>query len=173
MVHQHPFAVAVGAAGQPDLEGVVSADAESAAASVSQQVLHLGGPLRMGGAAEAVAVGEEAGPVVAGAGVAALAIAFAPEVGGALGAVPVVRVAPEEGGEGLLLVGLRLDADDALVELGLRGEEPLERRAGEFAGVPRVVGFGLGIADVGARGAGDEDETGGQERETLHRNPRL
>jgi len=74
-----------------------------------------------------------------------------------------VRVAPEPGGEGLLLVRLGLDADDALIELGLRGEEPVEGRAREFARVPGMIGFGLGIADVGARDAGDDEDGRRQE----------
>jgi len=48
----------------------VSLDAEAAAASMSEQRLHLGDPLGVRRAAEAVAMAEEAGPVVAGAGVA-------------------------------------------------------------------------------------------------------
>ena len=65
--------VAVGAAGEEHLEGVVPVDADAAAAAVAEQRLHLGDPLRVRGAAQAEAVGEQAGPVLARPQVAALA----------------------------------------------------------------------------------------------------
>jgi hypothetical protein len=168
VVEQHPLAVAVRAAGEPDLERVVALDAHAAAAAVTQEVLHLGGPLRVGGAAQAVSVGEEAGPVLAGPEVVALGPALAPEILVSLGAVPVVGVAPEPRGERFVLVGLDVAAGDALVDLGLRGEQPLERGARQLAGVPRMVGLDLGIAGVGRRRARRQEKSARQDQSTRH-----
>jgi hypothetical protein len=114
-------------------------------------------------------VGEEAGPVFAGAEIAALVPSLAPEILLPFGPVPVVRVAPEPGGERLLLVGFNVLSGHALVELGLRGEEPLERGAGELAGVPRVIGLDLGISVVRVRGAGGDEKDGCEKKRTRHK----
>jgi hypothetical protein len=156
VVEQHPLAIAVGAASEEDLEGVVAGDADAAAAVVAEQRLHLGDPLRMGGAAQAEAVGEQTGPVVAGAQVAAPGEALAPEVLGPLLAVEVVSVAPQPGGEGLVLVGLHFDAGDAAVKLRLGTLETVEGGTGEFAGIPGVVGTDLRIADPSPGGSRQE-----------------
>ena len=155
-VEQDPLAVAVGPALEQHLEGAVPGRPDGPAAAVAEPGLHLGDPLAVGGPAQAEAVGEQAGPVLAGAGVAALAGALAPEVLGPLLAVPVVRVPPQPRGEGPVLVGRAVAAGDPLVELRLRLEEPLERGAGQLAGVPRVLGPELRVADVGGRRGGEE-----------------
>ena len=121
----------------------------------------------MRGAAQAEAVGEQAGPVFARSQIAAAAEALAPEVLGPFLAVPVVRVPPQPGGQGLVLVGGAVAADDAAVHLGLRGEEALEGRAGQLAGIPRVIGADLRIADAG-HGAGSECKEDGKGGEAGH-----
>ena len=70
--------------------------------------------------------------------------------------VVIVRVAPEPRGQGLLLVGRRLHADDPAVILRLRGEEALEGGAGQFAGIPGVIRLDLRVPVVRAREAGCE-----------------
>src|SRR5205807_2129764 len=121
-----------------------------------------GRPLRMGGAAQAETVREQAGPVVARPQVGALGETPAPEVFRPLLAVPVVRGAPQPGRQGLLFLGLRLDANHTLIEPGLRREQPLERRARQLAGIPRMVGGELWIADVGPerRNEGQQADSG-------------
>src|SRR5262249_54530577 len=73
-----------------------------------------------------------------------------------------VGAAPQPGGQGLLLVGGRPDADDALVERGLSGGETVEGGTGQLAGIPGVIGADLWVADVGA---GGRDENGAAEEQ--------
>ena len=80
VVEQHPLAVAVGAAGEEDLERVVARRTPTARprpwpSSASISAIHW----RVRGAAQAEAVGEQAGPVLAGPGVAALAVKPLPQ----------------------------------------------------------------------------------------------
>src|SRR5581483_11117022 len=95
VVEQRPLPLAVGAAGEEHLEAVVAGHADAAGAAVAEQSLHLGDPLRVRGAAQAEAVGEQAGPVFARAQVGALREAFAPKVLGPFLAMIVMRAAPQ------------------------------------------------------------------------------
>jgi hypothetical protein len=126
------------------------------ATPVAEEHFHLGAPLGVRRAAQAVAVGEEAGPVFPTAALAVVLEALAPEILGPLLGVEVVGVPPEPRGERFVLVGGAVAAGDALVRGGLRHEESFERRAGEFAGIPGIVGGDLRIANPGA-GAGGND----------------
>jgi hypothetical protein len=67
--------------------------------------------------------------------------------------VAVVGVAPQPGRQCLLLVRRRPAAGDAFEDRCLRGEQPVERRTGQLAEVPRVVGRYLRIADLCGAGA--------------------
>src|SRR4051812_37956133 len=100
-------------------------DADRTAAGVAQQVLHLGGPLGVRRAAQAEAVREQAGPVLAGP-ILIVGEAFAEQVLPAVLGVVVIAVPPEPRGERLLLVGRWRRADDALVRLRLRREEAVK-----------------------------------------------
>lgn len=156
-------AVAVGPALQKHLKGIVPVNADAPAAAVTQERLHFRPPLRVGRAAQAETVGEHAGPVFAAARIGPLGEALAPEVLGPVLGVAVVRVPPQPRGQRFLLVGLGLDADHMLVKLGLRREQGLKRRTGEFAGIPTMVRANLRIADVRAgRHASEEDEYDGE-----------
>src|SRR4051812_32774732 len=126
MVQQHPFAIAIGAAGQEHFESAMPCRANRPAATVAEACFHLADPLAVRRATEAEAVGELAGPVLARPAVHALAKALAPQIFLSLLAMPVVRVAPQPRGEGLVLIRRAIAASDALVNLGLRGEETLE-----------------------------------------------
>src|SRR5262249_31126420 len=67
------------------------------------------------------------------------------------------RVAPQPGSEGTLFVGGGLDTDNPLVKFRLRGDQALESRAGQFAGIPGVIGSHLRIADIRAYGNSRKD----------------
>ena len=149
MIEEGPAAFAVSAAAEENFEGIVAIDAEAAGAIVAEELIEFGGPLGMSRATEAEAVGKKAGPIFARARVATFVEAGAPEVLSAFFAVGVMSVAPIPGGEGFVVVGLRGDAGGAAVLVGLRGEEAIESGKGEFAGIIRVLGGELGIADSG------------------------
>src|ERR1019366_10249585 len=55
VIEEHPFAVAVSAALEIHLEGIVPGDADGAAAVMAEERFHLGAPLGMRGAAQAEA----------------------------------------------------------------------------------------------------------------------
>src|SRR5215207_9731256 len=104
MVEQRPAAVAVGAAGKEDFEAVVPRDAHAAGAAVAEQRVHFCTVLCVRRAAQAEAVGEEAGPVFAVP--LALVEPAAEAVGSALLAVGEVKVPPVPGRQRLVLVTL-------------------------------------------------------------------
>src|ERR1051326_7311754 len=101
----------------------------------------------MGGAAEAKTVGEEASPVVT-IGV-SLRKALGEEVALAIFPMCVVEIAPVPGGDGVVFVAGDVSAGHAFVEIGLGFEEALEGGAGEFAGIPGMIGLNLRIAHAG------------------------
>lgn len=147
VIEENPFACAVWAAGEKDFKRIVSGDAETAPAGMAEEMFHFGGPLGMGGAAKAEAIGEETGPIFAGAEV-AFGEAVAPEIFRAFFAMRVMGIAPEPGGEGFVVVGGGGDAGGALVLFGLGGEETFKGRTGQFTGIPGVIGFDLGVTDA-------------------------
>ena len=75
---------------------------------MSEQMIELGGPLRMGGSTKSEAISEETVPVFAEPLVLAFGEAFAPEVAPPGLCVPVVGVAPEPGSERLVLASASL-----------------------------------------------------------------
>src|SRR5262245_22254198 len=103
----------------------------------------------MGRAAQAEAKGEQTGPVIAGP-VVLVGEALTEQVLTAVFGMEVVGVAPEPRSESSVLIGPWLDADHAPVRFGLCGEQALEAGTGKLAGVPRMVGPYLRIADVSA-----------------------
>ena len=121
---------------------------DAAAAPVAEQTVHLGAPLRVRRAAQPEAEGEQPGPVLARP-VVFVGESLAPQVLPGVHRVEVVGVAPEPRGQRLLLLGRWLHSDDPPVVLRLGGEQAVEGRTRQFAGVPRVVGADLGVADVG------------------------
>jgi hypothetical protein len=163
VVEHRPPAGAVLAAGQEHLERVVPGGPGAPGPAAAQAGVEFGHPLAVGGAAQPEPVGEQPGPVLPGAEVAAGREPLAPEVFGPLLAVPVVGVPPQPGGQHLVLVGVGGAARDPLVDGVLGGEQPGERGAGEFPGVPRVVGGDLRVADAGRGEGGEEGGQGGRQ----------
>src|SRR5690348_12725651 len=94
MIEQHPLARAVRAAGEKNFEGIVSLNADTATATVTEQKFHLRRQLRMRRAAKTEAMREQTGPIVARAQI-SLRESRAPQILCALLAMRVMRVAPE------------------------------------------------------------------------------
>lgn len=107
----------------------------------------------MRGAAQAKAVGEKAGPIIARAQV-PFGETVAPQILRAFFTVRVMGVAPEPRGQGPVMIVRGLDARHALVLLALCGEEPFEGRTGQFARIPRMIRANLRIAHGGQRNRG-------------------
>ena len=149
VVQQRPLASSVSAPREPNLERVVARHADPAPTPVAEEKFHFCRPLRMRRAAQAEAVREQAGPILAIAQVAARLKSLTPPVHRALLAVGVVRVAEEPRCERALLVGHGLGAGGALILLGLRREQPLERRERQFARIPGMIGAKLWVTHVG------------------------
>src|SRR5437016_13981644 len=122
--------------------------AEVSATAVSQQLLHLGGPLRMSGAAEAEALREQARPIFTTAEI-AFGESSSPQILSAFLPVRVMRIPPEPGGQSFVLICNRPRARSSLILISLGREQPFERRTSELAWVPGMIGADLGIADVG------------------------
>src|SRR5262249_2877615 len=121
--------------------------ADCPATRVPQQVFHLRAPLGMRRAAQPEAEGEQSSPVFAGP-VLLMSKAFAPQVLPAILRVIVMGIAPKPRRQGLLFLGPGLYPDHAAIDLRLSREEALEGRAGQLAGVPRMVGMYLRVADI-------------------------
>ena len=84
---------------------------------------------------------------------------FAEPAAAGILAVGEIEIPPVPGGEGFVCVGVGVAAGDAFVEGGLRGKEAGEGGAGKLAGIPRVIGFELGVANFGAgEGVGEKQE---------------
>ena len=62
--------------------------------------------------------------------------------------MPVVGVAPKPGGQCLAFIGVDTFSGDPFICLSLRGEQTIKIGHGKFAGIPRVIGPDLRIADV-------------------------
>ena len=143
-VERGPVAVwAVLRAGEKGLEGVVVPDTDGPATAVAQQVFHLGRPLGVVFPAEAEAIAEQPRPVVAdGVTLGAHALPLGSVPGRLLGIEEMieVKVSPVPRCQGLVLVVVGLAAGLPLVEFGLGGEQPFERRTGQLPGKPEMIG---------------------------------
>src|SRR5262249_20771846 len=134
--------------GQEHLKRVMTVHADGAAAVVAEQGFHFRDPLRMRRTAQAETVREQAGPVFARPGVAALEEALAPEVLGPFLTVPVVRIAPQPGRQRLLLIGRGRRSNNPLVEFGLSRGQAFKAGARQLAWIPGMIGPDLRVADV-------------------------
>jgi len=163
MIQQYPLATAVGVPRQQHFERVMSFDADATSPVVPEAGLELGDPLRMRRSTQAESVSEQARPVFARPHVFSAGEIIAPQVFGPFLAVPVMRIAPEPRGQREVLVGARVDSGDALIDFCLCFKQPFERRTGQLAGIPVVIGAHLRIAHAGQRYRTDTRKNDGRD----------
>jgi hypothetical protein len=94
-------------------------------------------------------VGKQARPIVTRAQIAPLGETLSPQILGPFLAVGIVRIPPQPGGEDFVLFGRRFAANHTLIDLGLSCLQPRQRRAGQLAGIPGMIGANLRVTNVG------------------------
>ncbi len=149
VIQQRPASRSIGTAREKDLERIVPCHTNDAGSVVSEQLFHLGGPLRMRRATQSEAVSEQPGPIFTSRSVRVVIESLAPQILDALLAVPEVRVPPQPRAKHTLLVSRRPLADNFLIQRGLCFSESFERRVSQLAGIPHVIGRDLRITNAG------------------------
>src|SRR4051812_22856961 len=113
---------------------------------MSEEMLHLCGPLGMRCAAQSETVCEHSGPVFACAQI-PFGKTGAPQIFRAFFTVREMCIAPRPRCERLVLIRLRKPSDHPSILIGLGCEELCERRTGQLPWIPWVIRANLRITD--------------------------